>query len=218
MEEQTCPDRFEIVGRFSMTDLQGVKFQKMIRFNYVFTRKGDDHADGCVQIGGAELSRRHHVLFVWIRCCTLTSTMASTSWTGIPRDDREQERLRLEHQLFRNISFDDASNASIDFDSVEFPRNPQQLSHDFTAPDLSIRYPGMQEDGETRSTTAHHAHGVTFRTGLRGRGTRRRVSGAESIEEYDPDRPLDVLLQKAADLSILADSPVRVMVLHASCG
>jgi hypothetical protein len=177
---------------------------------------------------------------------------ASTSWTGIPRDFREQERLRLEHQLFRNISFEnDGDELNLDYDpaagrsspiqhgfgrdhavgmgydddddegdsfSVEFPRNPQMLSHDYTAPDLSIRYPGAltdHEEGETKSTLAHHAHAVTFRTGLRGRGGGRTRAGSPSAE-YDPDRQLDALVKGASDFSILADSPVSTISL--SCG
>jgi hypothetical protein len=177
---------------------------------------------------------------------------ASTSWTGIPRDFREQERLRLEHQLFRNISFEnDGDELNLDYDpaagrsspiqhgfgrdhavgmgydddddegdsfSVEFPRNPQMLSHDYTAPDLSIRYPGAltdHEEGETKSTLAHHAHAVTFRTGLRGRGGGRTRAGSPSAD-YDPDRQLDALVKGASDFSILADSPVSTISL--SCG
>ncbi|PVF98469.1 hypothetical protein CPB86DRAFT_758402 [Serendipita vermifera] len=150
---------------------------------------------------------------------------ASTSWTGIPRDYREQERLRLEHQIFSNISFepedginnlefgneqpsqhrpgfvlpyreDEDGMESSDF-SVEFPRNPQLLSKDY-APDLSIRYGGHEhEEGETRSTAAHHASAVTFRTGLKGRP----YSPADF--EYDPDRQLDALLKGSSNLSFL---------------
>lgn len=160
---------------------------------------------------------------------------ASTSWTGIPRDFREQERLQLERQLFRNISFENEDDGgdnrrdpviNLRYDdeeeegdsfSVEFPRNPQMLSHDYTAPDLSICYPGTltdhqheEEEGETKSTIAHHAHGVTFRTGLRGRtsgGNRTRAGTPNG--EYDPDRHFDALIRGTSEFSILADSPVR---------
>ncbi|KAG8835154.1 hypothetical protein FRC17_005012 [Serendipita sp. 399] len=142
----------------------------------------------------------------------------STSWTGIPRDHREEERLRLEHQLFSNISFDgriddennqrrlglemtyrDENEDGSEF-SIELPRNPQKhlLSHD-----LSVRYPATEDDeaGETKSTMAHHASALTFRTGLRGRVRDHSLSGIE----YDPDRKLDALIRGTSDLSILRD-------------
>ncbi|CAG8688672.1 1620_t:CDS:2, partial [Acaulospora colombiana] len=150
---------------------------------------------------------------------------ASTSWTGIPRDYREQERLRLEHQIFSNISFEPEDGINnlefgneqpsqhrpgfvLPYDededgmegseySLEFPRNPQLLSKDY-APDLSIRYAGQDhEEGETRSTAAHHASAVTFRTGLKGRP----YSPADF--EYDPDRQMDDLLKGSSNLSFL---------------
>ena len=143
----------------------------------------------------------------------------STSWTGIPRDNREQERLRLEHQLFSNISFDNDGEDSdhrlglepYDEDddeeqgsqfTLEYPRNPQIRSRDYSVPaDL---YPA--DEGETKSTIAHHASAITFRTGLRGR--KRDQSYDLSNVEYDPDRPLDALLRGTSNLSILKDSPV----------
>jgi hypothetical protein len=164
---------------------------------------------------------------------------ASTSWTGIPRDYREQERLRLEHQIFSNISFEPVDGLNnlefgneqpsqhrpgfvLPYDeehedemegsefSLEFPRNPQLLSKDYTAPDLSLRYAGHDhEEGETRSTAAHHASAVTFRTGLKGRP----YSPADF--EYDPDRQLDALLKGSTNLSFLnEDSRVGVFFLR----
>ncbi|KAG8816364.1 hypothetical protein FRC19_000427 [Serendipita sp. 401] len=146
----------------------------------------------------------------------------STSWTGIPRDYREEERLRLEHQLFSNISFDgriddndnrhqpaleityrEGDEDGSEF-SIEFPRNPQKH---LLSRDLSVRYPATEDEeaGETKSTVAHHASALTFRTGLRGRVRDYSLSGIE----YDPDRKLDALVRGTSELSLLRDDSPR---------
>jgi hypothetical protein len=60
---------------------------------------------------------------------------ASISWTNIPRDDREQDRLRLEQQLFRNISFEQSSivlnEEDLDQDRDEFEMD-MDLNRDFS--------------------------------------------------------------------------------------
>jgi hypothetical protein len=168
---------------------------------------------------------------------------SSASWTRIPRDYHEQQRLQLEHRLFAssvrsnseisddhssfNLEEDDDNQLDGDMDgrrspqlhysssefSMEYPRNPGvELSN---ADDYSLANPMHRQprEGDTRSTFAHHASGITFRTGLRGtRDSRNRDFSSGALSDvsidYDPDRPLDALLRRASDLSILQDSPV----------
>lgn len=170
------------------------------------------------------------------------------SWSRIPRDYHEQQRVQLEHRLFastarsnsisessfnleeegepNNLNFhsdsdnDNEANgrqlrySSSEF-SMEFPRNPQVALDDYSLSNPHRRDTQPRE-GDTRSTFAHHASGITFRTGLRGpsHSRRRDFSGGDLSNgltdlsfDYDPDRPLDALIRRANDLSILQDSP-----------
>lgn len=65
---------------------------------------------------------------------------------------------------------------------------------------------GVHYMGNTISTVAHHASAVTLSAGLGGRGNKRGFVGEASLSgaEYDPDRPLDSVLNGVAnDLSML---------------
>lgn len=125
---------------------------------------------------------------------------ASTSWNDIPRDHQEKERIRLEQQLFRNVSFD---RTSFEF-SLEFPRNPPDHT---SFPDGISQQQAIPESGnETLSTAAHHASAITLRAGLRGRNRADSPSGAE----YDPDRHLNALLRAGTNLSLLDEDPSKV--------
>ena len=60
--------------------------------------------------------------------------------------------------------------------------------------------------GNTMSTVGHHASTVTLSAGLTGRGGRRAFAAETSLSgaEYDPDRPLDSVLNGVAEeLSLL---------------
>ena len=103
--------------------------------------------------------------------------------------------------LFVQILVDDDEEQDSEF-TLEYPRNPQIPLRDYSVPaDLYAA-----DEGETKSSIAHHASAITFRTGLRGR--KRDQPYDLSNVEYDPDRPLDAPLRGISNLSILEDSPV----------
>jgi len=164
---------------------------------------------------------------------------SSASWMRIPRDYHEQQRLQLEHRLFassvrsNSVISDDQSSFNLEEEdgnqddnmdgkrslqlqysssesSMEYPRNLQTKADDSYLSNLVHRQP---RESDTRSTWAHHASAITFRTGLRGTRTNRSgdfCNGVSDVSiDYDPDRPLDALLRQASELSILQDSPVR---------
>ena len=172
------------------------------------------------------------------------------SWSRIPRDYHEQQRVQLEHRLFASTAHSNSlsdnsfnleeegnpNNLNMNSDSdgdneangrqlrysssefsVEYPRNPQVAADDYSLSNPYQRRDGQPREGDTKSTFAHHTSGITFRTGLRGPSHSRRRDFSADLSrglsdlsiDYDPDRPLDALLQRASNLSILQDSPVR---------
>lgn len=79
---------------------------------------------------------------------------ASTSWTNIPRDDREQDRLRLEQQLFRNISFERSSlllnDDDLDRDEFDMDVNRDFSRHYATANGFN---PDVYDDEDEESSS-----------------------------------------------------------------
>ncbi|PBK97754.1 hypothetical protein ARMGADRAFT_650965 [Armillaria gallica] len=149
-------------------------------------------------------------------------------------DELEHDRIQLEHNLQRTDLSLQLSSQDGEFnhnDSVEYPRhnsNPASLpefrsyihkSGDDFDNDFNHAWSyrtGDDDDedgvnpygGETMSTAAHHASGLTLSAGLGGRGHRRDIS--LSGAEYDPERPLrDIMAGVDSKLSIFDMDPSR---------
>ncbi|KAJ3522809.1 hypothetical protein NMY22_g11728 [Coprinellus aureogranulatus] len=152
---------------------------------------------------------------------------------SIHRDELEQDRRQLENRLKSNISIPAPPPASDDDEdyyhyhqnsSVEHPRHlsGDMLQADFPSfrrdedshanPGWSYRTGDDDEGinpygGNTMSTAAHHASAITLNAGLGGgRGARRDVS--MSGAEYDPDRPLNQIMQGVGRMSMFDDKNV----------
>ncbi|KAK0221898.1 hypothetical protein IW262DRAFT_1296528 [Armillaria fumosa] len=149
-------------------------------------------------------------------------------------DELEHDRIQLEHNLQRTDLSLQLSSQDGEFnhnDSIEYPRhnsNPASLpefrsyihrsgddfDNDFNHA-WSYRTGDDDDDegvnpygGETMSTAAHHASGLTLSAGLGGRGYRRDIS--LSGAEYDPERPLrDIMAGVDSKLSIFDMDPSR---------
>lgn len=132
---------------------------------------------------------------------------------SIPGDELEHDRIQLEHNLqHTDLSFhlssvpEDDVYHNPDHDSIEFPRHNSGPTHlpDFPSFERQSQghgwsYRTVDDEeginpygGETISTAAHHASGLTLSAGLGGRAARRDVS--ISGAEYDPDRPLQDMI------------------------
>jgi len=146
---------------------------------------------------------------------------------SIHGDEQEQSRIQLEHNLqYTDLSLH-LSSANDDY-SVEFPRhnsgpidpfsNHDSFHHsreDFDMEDglsnlHAWSYRTADDDdavhpygGETMSTAAHHASALTLSAGLGGRARREvSLSGAE----YDPERPLQGLVDHIGHKSSAYDA------------
>lgn len=148
-------------------------------------------------------------------------------------DELEHDRIQLEHNLQRTdlslqlSSQDDLNNYN---DSIEYPRHTSNQSSfpefrsfvnrsaDNFDSDMNHAwsYRTMDDDddegvspygGETMSTAAHHASGLTLSAGLHGRNRRDvSLSGAE----FDPERPLrDLMGGMDSKMSIFDADPSR---------
>ncbi|KAF7291611.1 AAA family ATPase [Mycena chlorophos] len=138
---------------------------------------------------------------------------SATLDSSIRNDRREQDRIRLEHNLqHTDLSLHLSSNDN----SVEYPRHaPGPFHNDFIDFERHVDSPWSYDDGaspyggETISTAAHHASALTLSAGLAGRGHTRRdvsLSGAE----FDPERPLkDMLAAVDPKLSMFDMDPSR---------
>lgn len=151
-------------------------------------------------------------------------------------DELEHGRIQLEHNLpdiSLRLSSADGEEFRIenDDDSIEYARhnsNPASFpefrsfinrSRDDFDSDMNHAwsYRTMEDDyedgvnpygGETMSTAAHHASGLTLSAGLHGRGHRREVS--LSGAEFDPERPLrDLIGGVDSKLSVFDADPSR---------
>ncbi|KAK0201843.1 hypothetical protein DFS33DRAFT_1386145 [Desarmillaria ectypa] len=149
-------------------------------------------------------------------------------------DELEHDRIQLEHNLQRTDLSLQLSSQDGEFnhnDSIEYPRhssNPASLpefrsyihrSGDDFDSDFNHAWSyrtGDDDDeegvnpygGETMSTAAHHASGLTLSAGLGARGHRRDVS--LSGAEYDPERPLrDIIAGVDSKLSVFDMDPSR---------
>lgn len=94
----------------------------------------------------------------------------------------------------QNFSFLDNTQLDRDFD-------PNHYAYRSADDEADVHYVG-----NTLSTAAHHASAVTLSAGLDGRSGKRAYTGEASLSgaEYDPDRPLETLLNGVADdLSML---------------
>lgn len=148
----------------------------------------------------------------------------------IAKDPQERDREALEVAVreMPNFSNHPASDAASDDQSVEYPRhggahsplpfnpyssyghvdpiddfgyNPDQHPHSF-ASHREESYVG----GETISTAAHHASGLTWRAGFNYHARSGTSSPRSNGGEYDPDRPLQHLLENRAQMSMFDDT------------
>ncbi|KAG8693838.1 hypothetical protein FRC11_002629, partial [Ceratobasidium sp. 423] len=142
-------------------------------------------------------------------------------------DRQEEDRIRLEQEiggLSLDLEHSGSTSLSLEygrhgapsprFEGVaSFARYDSDLerSRDASAR-RSARYQSFRtaddsyDGGQTQSTAAHHASGVTVGAGL-GYGTGARpVSRAGSGAEYDPDRELSGMLKRRGRISLLDDT------------
>ncbi|KAG7442993.1 uncharacterized protein BT62DRAFT_904157 [Guyanagaster necrorhizus] len=149
-------------------------------------------------------------------------------------DELEHDRIQLEHNLQRtdlSLQLSSQDGELNHNDSIEYPRhnsNPASLpefrsyihrSGDDLDNDFNHAWSyrtGDEDDeeginpyvGETMSTAAHHASGLTLSAGLGGGGHRRDVS--LSGADYDPERPLrDIMAGVDSKLSLFDMDPSR---------
>lgn len=141
----------------------------------------------------------------------------------IEGDQLEQHRIKLERDIANTIPSPPTmspgsvrDNEDEDVSSVDFPRhnsNPRHSFHSFEHPshfdsDFYSRH-GDEDSvaldpdlGHTISTAAHHASALTLTAGLHGRNYTPGKS-RQSNQEFDPDRPLQPMLNVADGLSML---------------
>ncbi|KAI5118867.1 hypothetical protein M0805_005310 [Coniferiporia weirii] len=102
----------------------------------------------------------------------------------------------------RDVSIFHGQNSSfLEQSQMEQDYDPHHYSYRSIDDDDGVHYVG-----NTLSTAAHHASAVTLSAGLGGRRNKRAYGGDASLSgaEYDPDRPLDnVMNGMANDLSML---------------
>lgn len=153
---------------------------------------------------------------------------------SIVGDEEEQHRIELEHNL-QDLSIQLSVSTPSQNDDAESSAEIEYARHDPRPRDLSV-YRGhspsaditpMEHDfdpnpysyhnddnshyaGNTLSTAAHHASAVTLSAGLAGRTGKRHYPTEASLSgaEYDPDRPLDMVVNgMAEELSMLNMKP-----------
>ncbi|CAE7146329.1 unnamed protein product [Rhizoctonia solani] len=140
-------------------------------------------------------------------------------------DRQEEDRIRLEQEI-GGLSLDlehSESSLSLEygrhgapsprFEGVaSFARYDSDLekSRDASAR-RGARYPSFRtaddsyDGGQTQSTAAHHASGVTVGAGL-GYGNGARPVSRAGSGEYDPDRELSSMLKRRGRISLLDDT------------
>ena len=152
---------------------------------------------------------------------------------SIVGDEEERHRIELEQNLqdlsiqlsLSTPSQNDDADSSVE---VEYPRHAPSLRDvsvyrghssmaDITPIEHDFNPGGFHDDNSqyganTMSTAAHHASAVTLSAGLGARTGKRHYQADASLSgaEYDPDRPLDTVVNGMADeLSMLNMKPSR---------
>lgn len=164
---------------------------------------------------------------------------------SIVGDEEEQHRIELEHNLQDlsiqlSLSAPSQNDEAESSAEVEYPRHdprPRDLSavyhghssvaditpmeHDFDPNPYSYHSYNNDDNshyaGNTLSSAAHHASAVTLSAGLGGRPGKRHYPTEASLSgaEYDPDRPLDVVVNgMAEELSMLNMKPTHAEAKH----
>ncbi|KAH7336839.1 hypothetical protein B0J17DRAFT_665045 [Rhizoctonia solani] len=146
-------------------------------------------------------------------------------------DRQEEDRIRLEQEIGGlSLDLDHSASTSLSleygrhgapsprFEGVaSFARYDSDLerSRDASAR-RSARYQSFRtvddsyDGGQTQSTAAHHASGVTVGAGLGYGAGVRPLSRAGSGAEYDPDRELSSMLKRRGRISVLDDTNTTV--------
>ncbi|CAE6433886.1 unnamed protein product [Rhizoctonia solani] len=142
-------------------------------------------------------------------------------------DRQEEDRIRLEQEIGGlSLDLEHSSSTSLSleygrhgapsprFEGIaSFARYDSDLerSRDASAR-RSARYQSFRtaddsyDGGQTQSTAAHHASGVTVGAGLGYGAGARPVSRTGSGAEYDPDRELSSMLKRRGRVSLLDDT------------
>ncbi|KAL5482601.1 hypothetical protein ACEPAI_9195 [Sanghuangporus weigelae] len=167
-----------------------------------------------IQIAGDEEEQHRRELEYNLKDLSFQFSLSDPSQTGDQEEDDEQHGTRQKrsessfsveyprhNSRRRDVSVFHGQNSS-------FLDNTQLVQGDNADydPYRSVDDAEVHFVGNTMSTVAHHASAVTLSAGLAGRSGKRAYAAESSLSgaEYDPDRPLDSVLNGVADeLSLL---------------